>query len=257
MIVGLLAILKAGGAYLPLDPTYPTERLAFMLGDAEVGVLLKQARHAIETPDQTAVVCIDADWPLIAASARPRRRRSGGARTTSRTSCTRPGRPARPRAPDRTSFRGELHQVRGGRVPVDSGRQGAAVRVGQFRRERRRDFRAAVLRRDPGAAIRRHAGVGVGISSAVRRTCKVTVVGLPTAYWHELALAFGRRRTTPSVRRFAASSSAARACASIGCRRGSSASDPVRLINPYGPTETTVVATTCDLAGDCRRGRGE
>jgi len=34
MIVGLLAILKAGGAYLPLDPSYPPERLAFMLEDA-------------------------------------------------------------------------------------------------------------------------------------------------------------------------------------------------------------------------------
>lgn len=40
MIVGLLGILKAGGAYLPLDPTYPQERLQFMLEDAQVSVLL-------------------------------------------------------------------------------------------------------------------------------------------------------------------------------------------------------------------------
>ena len=38
MIVGLLGILKAGGAYLPLDPAYPTERLAFMIEDADVPV---------------------------------------------------------------------------------------------------------------------------------------------------------------------------------------------------------------------------
>ena len=42
MIVGLLGILKAGGAYVPLDPGYPKERLAFMLEDARVGVLLTQ-----------------------------------------------------------------------------------------------------------------------------------------------------------------------------------------------------------------------
>ncbi|MGH1557236.1 AMP-binding protein [Caulobacter segnis] len=42
MVVGLLGILKAGGAYLPLDPDYPAERLAFMLGDARVSVLLTQ-----------------------------------------------------------------------------------------------------------------------------------------------------------------------------------------------------------------------
>src|SRR4028118_1768190 len=40
MVVGLLGILKAGGAYVPLDPAYPKERLAFMLEDASVGVLL-------------------------------------------------------------------------------------------------------------------------------------------------------------------------------------------------------------------------
>jgi amino acid adenylation domain-containing protein len=40
MVVALLAILKAGGAYLPLDPDYPTERLAFMLQDAAAPVLI-------------------------------------------------------------------------------------------------------------------------------------------------------------------------------------------------------------------------
>jgi amino acid adenylation domain-containing protein len=42
MVIGLLGILKAGGAYVPLDPAYPTERLAFILEDAQVSVLLTQ-----------------------------------------------------------------------------------------------------------------------------------------------------------------------------------------------------------------------
>lgn len=40
MVVALLGILKAGGAYLPLDPTYPEKRLAFMLADARPALLL-------------------------------------------------------------------------------------------------------------------------------------------------------------------------------------------------------------------------
>ncbi|BAZ14305.1 amino acid adenylation domain-containing protein [Calothrix sp. NIES-4071] len=47
MIVGVLAILKAGGAYLPLDPTYPAERLKFMLEDAQLTILLT---HSYDTP---------------------------------------------------------------------------------------------------------------------------------------------------------------------------------------------------------------
>src|SRR5207237_898122 len=42
MLVGLLGILKAGGAYLPLDPNYPRARLAYMISDANVPVLVVQ-----------------------------------------------------------------------------------------------------------------------------------------------------------------------------------------------------------------------
>ncbi|MBN3958493.1 non-ribosomal peptide synthetase [Nostoc sp. NMS8] len=40
MVVGILAILKAGGAYIPLDPSYPVERLNFMLSDSQASVLI-------------------------------------------------------------------------------------------------------------------------------------------------------------------------------------------------------------------------
>lgn len=42
MVVGILAILKAGGAYIPLDPSYPVERLNFMLSDSQAPVLITQ-----------------------------------------------------------------------------------------------------------------------------------------------------------------------------------------------------------------------
>jgi amino acid adenylation domain-containing protein len=62
MVIGILAILKAGGAYLPLDPAYPQERLAFMLADAQVSVLLTQQRLVKELPQhQAQVICLDSD----------------------------------------------------------------------------------------------------------------------------------------------------------------------------------------------------
>jgi amino acid adenylation domain-containing protein len=67
MVVGVLGILKAGGAFLPLDPAYPKERLAFMLNDAPVPVLLTQERLVAELPEQNAkVICLDSGWGTIA-----------------------------------------------------------------------------------------------------------------------------------------------------------------------------------------------
>jgi amino acid adenylation domain-containing protein len=61
-VVGLLAILKAGGAYVSLDPTYPKERLAFMIEDARVRVLLTQ-RVLTELPEHRAeVIYLDDDY---------------------------------------------------------------------------------------------------------------------------------------------------------------------------------------------------
>ncbi|MBE7212086.1 MAG: amino acid adenylation domain-containing protein, partial [Gluconacetobacter diazotrophicus] len=67
MVVSLLGVLKAGAAYVPLDPDYPAERLAFMLADAQVPVLLTQARLTGRLPSHTAkTILVDADWPQIA-----------------------------------------------------------------------------------------------------------------------------------------------------------------------------------------------
>ncbi len=60
MVVGVLAILKAGGAYVPLDPDYPRERLAFMLQDAAISLVLAQ-QHLLKFLPATGVevLCID------------------------------------------------------------------------------------------------------------------------------------------------------------------------------------------------------
>jgi amino acid adenylation domain-containing protein len=64
IIVAMLSILKAGGAYLPLDPSYPSDRLAFMLQDAQAFLLLteQQLYGQLTTVEQ---ICLDSDWSVI------------------------------------------------------------------------------------------------------------------------------------------------------------------------------------------------
>src|SRR6185369_9793186 len=63
MIVGLLAILKAGGAYLPLDPSYPRERLAFMIEEPETWIVLTQKHlHSQLPPTEVRVIADDSEF---------------------------------------------------------------------------------------------------------------------------------------------------------------------------------------------------
>src|SRR5207237_3916253 len=65
MVVALLAILKAGGAYVPLDPAYPLERLAFMIEDARMPVLLTTEELRERLPQQlTRTLSLDTDAQL-------------------------------------------------------------------------------------------------------------------------------------------------------------------------------------------------
>ncbi|WP_258191652.1 non-ribosomal peptide synthase/polyketide synthase, partial [Pseudomonas fluorescens] len=59
MVVSLLAVLKAGGAYVPLDPQYPRERLAHMLDDSGVRLVLTQSHVPMALPEGVAVLAID------------------------------------------------------------------------------------------------------------------------------------------------------------------------------------------------------
>ena len=65
MLVGLLGILKAGAAYLPLDPAYPKERLAFMIKDAGVKLVITQNKLKDRTLDCAGHVYLDSDWNEI------------------------------------------------------------------------------------------------------------------------------------------------------------------------------------------------
>jgi amino acid adenylation domain-containing protein len=59
LVVTILAVLKAGGAYLPLDLTYPVDRVAFMVSDTQVPIVVTTRRDAPQLPPDARVLCLD------------------------------------------------------------------------------------------------------------------------------------------------------------------------------------------------------
>jgi amino acid adenylation domain-containing protein len=66
LVVSLLATWKAGATYIPLDPTFPMERLKMVFEDLQQPTILTQSRLAADLPhDDTRILCIDERWPVI------------------------------------------------------------------------------------------------------------------------------------------------------------------------------------------------
>jgi natural product biosynthesis luciferase-like monooxygenase protein/amino acid adenylation domain-containing protein len=68
MVIGLLGILKVGAAYVPLDPQYPTARLAYMIQDSQVEVVLSQPESALKLKNLSIKVLNIADILMQAGS---------------------------------------------------------------------------------------------------------------------------------------------------------------------------------------------
>ena len=66
LVVSLLATWKAGATYIPLDPTFPMERLKMVFEDLEQPTVLTQSRLASDLPSaNTRIICVDERWAVI------------------------------------------------------------------------------------------------------------------------------------------------------------------------------------------------
>ncbi|MET9381774.1 amino acid adenylation domain-containing protein [Streptomyces sp. NPDC002928] len=68
LVVALLAVMKSGAAYVPLDPVYPPDRIAYIIGDTALGLLVTESDLAGELPPGGAdVLALDRAWPEVLA----------------------------------------------------------------------------------------------------------------------------------------------------------------------------------------------
>ena len=249
-LVGLFAVLKAGGAYVPLDPAWPAERLAWMAEDAGLAALLAASGPLpAGFPDSLRAIPLDGSpgwlsespappdeirWPL------PDPRHAAYVIYTS-------GSTGRPKGVV-VEHHSVTAYIRAGIVaygiqPADRVLQFNSLSFDASAEEIFMALAAGacLVLRPPDMA-----GPAAHFLAEAERL-RISVLDLPTAYWHELALgiAAGGLSLPAELRLVLIGGEEAHAERLADWRRGSGGA--VSLLNVYGPTEATIVATQADL----------
>jgi len=245
--VALLGVLKAGGAYVPLDPAYPRDRLAAMRDDAGLTVILTQ-QHLMAQFAAPGVTLVDLDADPYAGHGEGRPGVAVGPENAAYVIYT-SGSTGRPRGVVATHGGLANHAL----AAADLFGLAAGDRVLQFASL---SFDIAVEEVFPawsrGAAVVLRGGdetLEPARFHAEVESKGVTVLDLPTAYWHawvnDLA---ARGGSLPGSLRLVVVGGEKASASALG-RWRSVGGDRVRWLNTYGPTEATVIATAYEPAG--------
>jgi len=243
MLVGLLGILKSGAAYVPMDPANPTKRLAFMLEDTCASVLVTQQQLLKKFSDHKAhTVCLDTDWDQIAGESDENPCRGVTAENLAYVIYT-SGSTGIPK--------GVLisHQALVNRctTTVESYNLESHDRVLQFASI---CFDVALEEIFPsllsGATIvlrPEQVSMSFEALSTLLEKEKLTILNLPTAYWHEWVSELSRSNIQlPSTLRLVVVGTEQASVERLATWQ-TLVNDHVRWINAYGPTEATITAT--------------
>ena len=249
LIVAIMGVLKAGAGYVPLDPSYPPERLALMLADSRAPVLLSQERVLENLPAQNIqTICLDADWYGISAESADNF--SSGATPdnlayviyTSGSTGT----------PKGTMIR---HGSMVSYVQTVSELYGVefADRVLQFCSM---SFDISVEEIFPcltagGTLVLRTDAMLRSIPRFLENCAEwsLTMLSLPTAYWHEIVAGIKAESGSLPASMRAVIIAGERAIPDWLNVWQERVGESTRLINTYGLTESTVVSTVCELTG--------
>jgi len=250
MVVAVLGILKAGGAYVPIDPATPADRLDFLLADARPALLLAGegvADRLREATVSVAVVALDAERERIAAASAETPTAGVDPENlayviyTSGSTGTPKGVAVRHRSA--VAYARAVAREYGMR-PGDRELQFSSLSFDASVEEIFAPLAAGatvVPRRGPAEEPARFLALCAELG--------ITVLSLPTAYWHQIAAAVetGGPPLPPALRLIVMGGE--RALPERWTAWGRGPGSRVRLVNAYGPTEATIAATLHEHPG--------
>ncbi|HET6846195.1 MAG TPA: amino acid adenylation domain-containing protein, partial [Anaerolineales bacterium] len=249
LIVGLLGILKSGGAYLPLDADYPTDRLDYMLRDSQVRVLVTQQDQLPRLPATNPhTICLDSEWDQIARCSDNVIEGTDALDNLAYVIYT-SGSTGHPKGV-MIEHRSIANYVR---AITDLVGVTAHDRVLQFASL---SFDTAAEEIFPclaiGARLVMRTSTMVESVSGFLERCReweITVLDLPTAFWHEVVTRMELEQLVFPESIQSVIIGGERVLPQIVQRWAKLVGRAVRLLNTYGPTETTVAVTCADLTG--------
>ena len=243
MMIALLGVMKAGGACVPLDPKYPQERLSYMIEDARVPVLIADSRTAANFPDSNAeVINLIQDWEKIERESGENPHVALSPENLAYLIYT-SGSTGKPRGVQLTHRGLVNHNTEAIRLyglsPEDCVLQFSSI-----------SFDIAVEEIYPtlisGARlVLKTEDMPLTANDFLRwiRARKISVLDLPTAYWHELVHQLSEsHHPLPEKLRLVIVGGEKASSVSLQAWR-KIAGDRVRWVNTYGPTEASVIAT--------------
>ncbi|GCE13519.1 non-ribosomal peptide synthetase [Tengunoibacter tsumagoiensis] len=253
LIVGLLSILKAGGAYVPLDPTYPQDRLALMVQDAHIHILLTQTALKANFPRYAGtVIDLDADWAIIGDKSSPDLENAATAINLTDTTVTAlnlaytmytSGSTGRPK--------GVAIQHHSVVNFIESARTVYTMTIG----DRTLQFASinfdisveeiyATLTSGATLVLRNDAMLSsIPFFLDVCHQWGITILDLPTAFWHEMAAHSGTIEPSLLTRLRLVIIGGEQVQTEKLSLWQQHVPASIQLVNTYGPTETTVIAT--------------
>ncbi len=248
MVIGLLGILKAGGAYVPLDPVYPVERLEYMMTDAQISILLTQQNLVAKLPaHQAQVICLDTEAEALAKYSPANPVTSLESNNLAYVIYT-SGSTGKPKGV-MIQHRSVVNYIQAALEGYQLCSQDKVLQFAAYSFDAAVDEIFSTL--SCGATLVLRTDEMLSSIATFLQTCQawqITVLGLPTAYWHQLISALAREKLTlpPTVRLVIIGGERA-IPAQVKLWQETVGSYPV-VINGYGPTEATIAVTLHDIS---------